>query len=119
MGFQYDLESETVFSLDTPFGYKSYLITEKGYEIHQDGEILSSVGILDSLQTAYGSYEEVLHFTFNDFNDQWSDFTVKEIYVAKGIGLVKYSHAGGISGERNPAARSTYFSRTHRSPPLR
>lgn len=102
VGFQYDLEFETVFNLDTPFGYKSYLITDEGYEIYDDGEILSSVEILDSLHTVYAEYKEVLHFTFKDFNDQWTDFTVKEIYIARGVGLVKYVFAGGVSAERNP-----------------
>ena len=100
VGFRYDFDLETVFGLDTPFGYMSYLITDKGYEVEDDGEILSEVDILDSLDTHYASYKEVLHFNFNDFNDLWTDFTVTEIYVAKGVGLVKYVLAGGITGER-------------------
>ncbi len=101
VGFQYDLEFETVFGLDTPFAYKSYLITSEGYEVHDDGEIFSSVEILDSLVTSYESYEEVLHFTFNDFNDQWTDLTITEIFLAKEVGLVKYVLAGGVSAERS------------------
>lgn len=102
VGFRYDFDFETVYSLDTPFGYKSYLITDEGYEIHDDGEIYSTVEILDSLVTSYGSYEEVLHFTFKDFIDQWTDFTVSEIYIAKEVGLVKYELASGLSNERVP-----------------
>ncbi len=101
VGFQYDLEFETVFSMDTPFAYKSYLITSEGYEVHDDGEIHSSVEILDSLVTSIATYEEVLHFTFNDFIEQWTAFTVTEIFLAREVGLVKYVLAKGISAERS------------------
>lgn len=100
VGFAYDLEFETVQRLDTPFGYKSLLMTSEGYEVSEDGEILSSVEILDSLSTAYAFYEKILHFTFNDFKDQWTDYTVSEIFIAGEPGLVKYVLANGDSGER-------------------
>lgn len=102
VGFAYDFDFETVSRLETLFGYKSLLMNSDGYEVSEDGEILSSVEILDSLSTADTSYFEVLHFTFNDFNDQWTDYTVSEIFVAKEIGLVKYVLAGGVSAERKP-----------------
>ncbi|MDF1574886.1 MAG: hypothetical protein P1P86_06795 [Bacteroidales bacterium] len=100
VGFSYDFDFETISSLDTPFGYKNLLMTDKGYEIHEDGEIMSSVEFLDSLLTSYGTYQEVLHFIFNDFNPYWTDFTVREIYLAKEVGLVKYVLASGVSNER-------------------
>jgi len=101
VGFSYDFDFESVHSLDTPFGYKNLLMTDKGYEVHDDGAILSSVEFLDSLETRYGSYTDVLHFTFDDFNEKWTDFTLTEIYIARGIGLVKYTLAGGVYAERN------------------
>lgn len=104
VGLRYDFDFETVHSLDTPWGYKSYLTTDKGYEIHDDGEIFSTVEILDSLVTSYGSYEDVMHFTFNDFKEQWTDFTITETYLVRNVGLVKYVMANGHSGERNPVS---------------
>ncbi len=100
VGFSYDFDFEIAHSLDTPFGYKNLLMTDKGYEVHDDGEILSTVEMLDSLPTSFGTYQEVLHFTFKDFNNYWTDFTVTEIYMAKEVGLVKYVLASGISSER-------------------
>ena len=102
VGFSYDFDFEIVHSLDTPFGYKNLLMTDKGYEVHDDGEIRSTVEMLDSLSTSYGTYQEVLHFTFKDFNQYWDDFTVTEIYMAKEVGLVKYILASGLSSERFP-----------------
>lgn len=100
VGFTYDFDFESVHSLDTPYGYKNLLTTDKGYEVHNDGEIRSTVEMLDSLLTSYGTYQEVLHFTFRDFNNYWTDFTVTEIYLAKEVGMVKYVLASGISSER-------------------
>lgn len=100
VSFSFDFDFETVYKLDTPFGYKSLLMTDKGYETHDDGEIISSVEMLDSVQTAFATYQDVLHFTFGDFKILWTDFTVTEIFLAKEVGLVKYVLASGISGER-------------------
>jgi len=102
VGFSYDFDFETIYSLDTPFGYKNLLMTDKGYELHDDGKILSTVEILDSLPGSTATYEELLHFTLKDFADQWTDFTVTEIYLDKEAGLVKYVLASGISSERSP-----------------
>lgn len=99
--FSYDFDFETVHSLDTPFGYKNLLTTDKGYEVHSDGEIGSSVEFLESLDTQYGSYTDLLHFTFKDFEDQWTEFTPTDVYIARGIGLVKYTLANGIWAERS------------------
>jgi hypothetical protein len=100
VGCSYDFDFESLHSLDTPFGYKNLLMTDKGYEKHYDGEIWSTVEMLDTLLTSYGTYQEVLHFTFKDFNNYWTDFTVTEIYIAKEVGLVKYVLASGLSSER-------------------
>ena len=101
VGFRYDFDFEIVHDLDTPFGYKNMLTTDKGYEVHDDGEILSTVVFLDSLLTQNETYTDVLHFIFRDFENLWTDFTVTEIYIARGIGLVKYTLAEGISAERS------------------
>lgn len=105
VGFSYDFDFALVHSLDTPFGYKSLLMTDKGYELHDDGEILSTVEMLDHLDTEYESYHDVLHFTFKDFSTQWTDFTVTEIYIARGVGLVKYTLANELSAERSEFGR--------------
>lgn len=105
VGFTYDFDFALVHSLDTPFGYKNLLMTDKGYELHDDGKILSTVEMLDHLDTAYESYQDVLHFTFKDFRTQWTDFTITEIYIARGIGLVKYTLANELSAERSEFGR--------------
>ena len=39
-------------------------------------------------------------FSFDDFKDKWSKFTIKELYVAKQYGLIKYKLENGITYER-------------------
>ena len=46
------------------------------------------------------SYEEVLHFTFKDFVENWGDFTVTELFIAKRIGLIQYTLNNGIQIKR-------------------
>jgi hypothetical protein len=100
VGFSYDFDFERVHRLDTPFGYKYLLTTDKGYEEHDDGVVHSEVEFLFDFTTGQHTYDEVLHFTFRDFMDEWTDFTVTEFWMARGTGLVKYRLHNGITAER-------------------
>ncbi len=98
IGFAYDLEIKTIVRIDSPFGYKSKIITEAGYE--ETESFGSTVEMLDSLIVEGIKYENVLHFTFRDFQDQWKKHTLAEIFVAKGVGLIKYVTHAGLANER-------------------
>jgi hypothetical protein len=98
VGFAYDLKFETITRVNTDFGNKSKNMSNNAYE-PGDG-MLSTVEILSSFSTSYHDYETVLYFQLLDFEDKWDDFTVVKIYVAKGIGLVKYELNNGLSFER-------------------
>jgi hypothetical protein len=95
VGFQYDLQNRTLVSIDSPYGTKSKTITEEGYE--ENDPIGSTVEILDSLLLGDKIYRNVLHFCFNDFTESWYEYTPTDIYIAKGIGLIKYTAHIGLS----------------------
>lgn len=97
LGFSYDFSFETIGRMDTPFGYLSKMMYDTGYG---DEQISSQVEILDSFEVNGLNYSGVLHFTFNDFRPYWQDFTIKEIYVAKKIGLIQFQLNNGITYER-------------------
>lgn len=100
VSFAYDLEYNEISRLNTPFGNKSKTMTDKGYT----GYIIieSSVEMYDDLEIAGTTYHGVLHFTLNDFPDQWTEFSVREIFIAKETGLVRYILNNGLSASRSP-----------------
>jgi len=88
IGFVYDFKFQTISRIDSPFGYLSKTMTDKGYE--KNVTINSTVEIIDSYIVNESRYLEVLHFTFKDYVEKWEAYTVKEIFVAKKYGLIKY-----------------------------
>jgi hypothetical protein len=99
IGFAYDFKFQTISRLNTDFGIKSKLMTDEGYEL-QGEDIFSTAEILDSYSTNLHNYDTVLHFQLEDYKDNWDDFTVTDIYIAKNNGLIKYELNNGITYER-------------------
>jgi len=98
IGFAYDLEYNEVSRLDTPFGSKSRTMTDKGYA----GYIIigSTVEILNNVEINNYTYNRVLKFALEDFSESWTNYTVKEIYLARKHGLVKFVYNNGIEVTR-------------------
>ena len=95
--FAYDLKNKTISRIYTPFGN----LSNSTYEELDDNTLIKSTAeILDSYVVGNSNYSEVLHFEFKDFTEQWKDFTVKEIFVAKKYGLIKYVLNNNITFER-------------------
>lgn len=94
IAFAYDLKYNEISRLDTPFGYKSKTMTDEGYS----GYIIiqSTVEILNHLELNGFTYDQVLRFTMNDFPENWTNFTIREIFIAREHGLVKYVLNNGI-----------------------
>lgn len=88
LDFRYDLLLGKVSSLFTPFCRISYVQTSEGYE--SEDTIVSTCEILESITIGDRTYNEVLHFTLLDKPDQWSNTIPTDIYVSKGIGLIRY-----------------------------
>lgn len=88
IGFAYDFKYQTISRIHSPFGYLSKNMTDKAYE--NNVTINSKVEILESYIVNDVAYFEVLHFTFKDYVEEWEPYTVKEIFVAKRFGLIKY-----------------------------
>lgn len=93
-GFAYDLKHNTVSRINTPLGDRFKIRTNKGYE--EDEPINSTVEIIDLLEIEGSVYHDILHFSFDDFNDSWTDFTITDIFVTKQLGLIKYRYNNGI-----------------------
>ena len=98
IGFDYDLTYKTIARIDCPFGYLSKTMTDTGYE--NNVTINSTVEYIDFYNINDVRYAGVLHFTFKDYVEQWDNYTVREIFVAKKYGLIKYRLNNGLIFER-------------------
>lgn len=98
ISFAYDFKFNVLSRLSFAGNYMSKSRTDKGFEVKKDFN--SSIEFLDSLVVNGKQYSGIMHFTFLDFNDKWTKFTVKELFIAKHIGLIKYSLNNGIIYER-------------------
>ncbi len=98
LGFAYDFGYKTVSRITCAYGYLSKTQTDKGYE--ENIPILSTVELADSLVTQEKTYQDVLHFSFRDFTDQWQPYQITEIWLAGKTGLVRYDLANGMWYER-------------------
>lgn len=98
IGFAYDCKFKTISRIDSPFGYLSKTMTDKGYE--NNVTINSTVEIMDSCVVNNIRYSNVLHFTFKDFKEKWGIYTVKEMFIVKKHGLIKYILNNDLTYER-------------------
>ena len=98
ISFTYDFKFKTIARISYELNYKSKLMTDKGYE--ENDKIYSTVEILDTITVNDRLFSGIIHFNFEDFSDKWSKFTIKELYVAKQYGLIKYTLENGITYER-------------------
>jgi len=98
ISFTYDFNFKTIARISYESNYKSKLMTDKGYE--ENDKIYSTVELLDTITINDRLYSGIMHFSFDDFKDKWSKFTIKELYVAKQYGLIKYKLENGITYER-------------------
>ena len=96
--FMYDIEFGTIISIYSPFGTKSRIITGTGYE--ENEPINSTVEMMDSLLIGGIVYQEVMHFSLKDFEEQWGEYTPCDIFIAKNCGLIRYILSGGLTVSR-------------------
>jgi hypothetical protein len=94
MSFNYDLGKEEVTRISTPFGSLSKLITSTGYE--EPDVILSQVTIHDFLLVGTRTYGNVMHFRLNDFSEKLTPLAITDIWIARHVGLVKFSLSNGL-----------------------
>ena len=62
--------------------------------------MLSTVTFLDSITINNIDYADVMHIEYNDFASNYTDFTIREIFIAKGFGIVKIVRNNGDYLER-------------------
>ncbi len=97
--FTYNFNYQKMSRLGCGDSYMSMTMTDQGYE--EENETYSTLSLLDSLRVGNILYREVLHFTCLDLAEEWEDYTVKEIYLAKHYGLIKYALQNGLVYSRN------------------
>jgi hypothetical protein len=98
VSFTYDLGKKEVTRLTTPHGLLSKTISGDGYV--ENDPLLSEVEILESMYVGQVFYSGVMHFTLKDFESKWGPYTITEIFVAKYIGLVKFTLSNGLTYNR-------------------
>jgi len=86
--FRYDLGQEIVTEISTPFVHIGSSQTSEGYDF--ENTIQSACTFLDTAVLNGTLYRDVLHFELLDAPDKWNQETVKEIFIARETGLVKY-----------------------------
>lgn len=96
--FMYDFKFKTIGDISLDANPKSKTMTDTGYV--ETDSIFSVVDLQDTLTVQGVKYSGILHFRLEDFKDQWTDFTIREIYLAKNVGLIKYALNNGIVYER-------------------
>lgn len=95
MFFSYDFELNQPKNFSYIHYTQNYSSTPVGGQ-HQSFNN-SFIEILDTIMLDTVVVNDVMHFGFRDCSDGWYDETVKDIYYAKGIGLVKYKlHSGAV-----------------------
>jgi len=99
VSYDIDLHEALVTSVRYNSDYLSYSTTEDGYE-NNGNPLYSTVTFLENEIINGITYEKVMYIKYNDFIVTNTDFTIKEIYLAKGFGLVKYIRNNGIISHR-------------------
>ena len=97
IGFGYDPQFNTLNRVNTYFGNLGQSFDSNGNYTYG---LQSKIMILDHYSIGEKQYDGVMHFQLKDLKEKWDDKTVVEIYVAQGLGLIKYSLNGGVSYER-------------------
>ncbi|MFO7574589.1 MAG: hypothetical protein R6W67_05485 [Bacteroidales bacterium] len=95
LSFTYDLGQEEIIGVDTKYGSIEKTALNGSYT--SSVPLLSEVEIIDTVSAGSIMYEEgVMHFSLKDFETQWGPYTVTDIYVAKFVGLVKFTLNNGV-----------------------
>ena len=94
IAFSYDFGYETISRINVFNFNKSQIMTDEGYEV--DEEIHSTVQILNNLELGGTVYSGVLHFKLEDFTEELYRHSVREIFIARDKGLVKYVLNSGL-----------------------
>lgn len=101
LSFSYNFKFNKVIYVKLDDNKKRDNMTDINFESGEAGKIYSTVKIFDSLIVNMKTYYNVIHFSLNDFKDEWENFTITDIYYAKEYGLIKYIYHNGIYYERN------------------
>lgn len=98
--FAIDLNEALVTSVHFESTYLAYSETDEGYENNEE-PIYSTVTFLENALIDGVNYDEVMHIQYNDFIASNTDYTIKEIYLAKQFGLIQYVYNNGVVCHRN------------------
>jgi len=96
--FTYDFKYQTISRLSSQNSYLSKDMIDDRYEENQ--KIYSTVNLIDTLRINSHLYTDILHFRLEDFANEWAPTYLRDIYLAKHVGLIKYKLNNGVFYER-------------------
>lgn len=98
LSFTYDFLLDRLVTVETNFNYLSHKITSSGVE--NDSLIHSTIDFYDEIELNGTIYPHVFHFILSDFQQNWTEYTVTEVYYARKLGLLEYRYKNGLSFTR-------------------
>ncbi len=98
LSFTYDFLLERLVIIETNCNYLSHTITTSGVE--NDSLIHSTIDFYDEIELNGTIYPHVFHFILSDFQQNWTEYTVTEVYYARKLGLLEYRYKNGLSFTR-------------------
>jgi hypothetical protein len=98
LSFHYNFKYKVITMVSTDFNTLSRALFDDGYD--KSLKIASTIKFVDQMKVEESEYSHVMHFTLEDFEQGWKTFTPREIYLAKGIGLIGYKLHNGITYHR-------------------
>lgn len=92
--FMYDIGHEEIFSVSTPHGSLHSTLVNGRYT--GGDKIVSEAVVIPYIQIGAIGYSNVMHISFRDLQAKWTDYTITDIYIAAGIGLVQVTYKSGL-----------------------
>lgn len=94
LSFTYDFLLDKLVSVETNCNYLTLTITSSGIE--NDSLIHSTIDFYDEFELNRTTYPHVFHFILSDFQSEWTEYTVAEVFYAQQIGLLRYKYNNGL-----------------------
>ena len=95
LNFRVDLATHQLTYISLGTQYRSLTETDEGY-VNYGGMMYSNASFFTNYTIEGTVYDAVFIIKLNDFSGSYSNFTIREFYVAKGFGVVKYVYNNGV-----------------------
>jgi hypothetical protein len=96
--FSYDFKYKQLTYIHCGNNTISTTYTSEG--LKPDKEFYSTIEFIDTMTLQNILYKDIMYFNLNDFNDSIVDLDITDIYIAKNIGLIRYTFKNGLDYQR-------------------